>query len=126
MRTFHIISVDLELRFCINGGVIAEQYVLAALVGVGFLRILAYTDLAVKNACAFSTDNSLIQFVAFAVRLFMVHQGMVINQSRTGCMKKSVKVALPLLAIHHYVVIVPHQLTAECYSCIIVIGEIPY
>src|SRR5690606_11552629 len=72
MRTFYIVSPNLQLRFGVDGGIIGEQNISVGLKGVCFLCVRSHKYLSVEYAFTVLVHDPLVQFVAEGVGFLMV------------------------------------------------------
>src|SRR5260370_8418496 len=66
VRATNIVSVNLQLRFGMDGGVFGKNEIPVCLLGVSLLRVRTNDDLPVKNLAACSSDAALIQLTPLA------------------------------------------------------------
>src|ERR1051326_9586857 len=76
----HVVGENLQLGFGIDDRVVGEDQVLVGLLGIGLLGVLADNDAAVENRVGFAVQNPLVEFVAGAVRLGMIDDGVVVGE----------------------------------------------
>ena len=77
---FDVVGEDFELGFGVNDGVVGEEEVAVGLFGVGFLGVLADKDFAVEDAVGAPGEDAVVEFVAFATGVGVIHHGVVIGQ----------------------------------------------
>ena len=71
--------------------VVGQHEVAVGLLGVGFLRVLADENFPVENAVGAVGQDAVIELVAFAMRLGVVHDGVMIDQLLVPPQIKSVQ-----------------------------------
>ena len=77
---FDIVGKNLQLRFGVDDGVLREDEIAIGLLGVGFLGVLPDENFAVENAVRAVGQDAVIKFVAFAMRLGVIDDGVMIDQ----------------------------------------------
>ena len=113
MRALHVVGVDLELRLRLDLGVVAEQQVLAGLVGVGLLRVLVDVDVSGEDAGRAVVQDALVELVALAVRLSVLHPGVVVHVLRALREEEAVERAQAVFRQQRDRQVVAHQTAAE-------------
>ena len=78
VRARHIVSIDFQFRFGLEGAVFIQQKPLANLIAVGFLGIGLHKDLALKHACGAVAKNLFEDLAAFAVHSIVRNEHRVI------------------------------------------------
>ena len=94
VRAFHIVGIDLELRFGVHRRLVAEQDVLVGLLRVGLLRDRMHENAAVKHALRFVVQDSVEIFVTRAVRLSVFDNHVMIGELLAFRQVKAVEDAL--------------------------------
>src|SRR5690606_2089812 len=80
VTALYVISKNLQLWFGVYRRFFADKQIVVLLEGIGFLRIETNENLTVEHGRGSILCNVLIPFVTFAVRLHVVHDGMVVYQ----------------------------------------------
>src|ERR1039458_2510634 len=101
MGAFDIVGKDFQLGLGVNDGVVGEEEVAVVLFGVGFLGFLADKDFAVEHAVGAAGQNAVVEFVAFATGLGVVHHGVVIGQLLAPDQVKAVENAVAIFALEN-------------------------
>jgi hypothetical protein len=100
VRAGHVVRIDLELGFGVDRGLIAEQDVPVRLVGIDLLGIAIYVDLSVENPFGPVIEDPFVELVGVAVRLQVVHHGMVVHVLFSFLHDKPVHERLAVLSVH--------------------------
>ena len=79
VRAANIICINLKLRFGVRGGGIGKQKIFVGLLGICFLCYLTHVDAAMEDAAGLIVQNPIEVFMAFGVRLGMIHDHVVVD-----------------------------------------------
>src|SRR5690348_10786452 len=80
MSAFDIVSVNLQLRLGINGGVFGQQQVLVGLFGIGFLGGLLDQNAAMKHTLRAIIQNAIVILMTAAVWLRVFNDHVMVGQ----------------------------------------------
>ena len=107
MRTFHIISIDFELRFRIHLGPVRKQNIVILLISLRSLGILCHYDLAIEIHAGLSTCNTLEKLTRVAVRYLVIHvhcdSDLLVSTAYIGTIDISLRSFAQKLHSHAYI-----------------------
>jgi len=84
VAAFYVVGEDLEFGFGVDGRLFADNEVIVLLEGVCFLCGSFHAHLSVEDAGGLFEQDPFIEFVAKAVGLLVMDQGVVVYQLAAG------------------------------------------
>ena len=116
VAAFYVIGVNLQLRLGVHRGLVCEHDGFVFLEGIDALCVLPHEDLPIEYAGSAVIQNALVQFVADAVRLGMIHEGMVVHLRVAAGKKQTIQVRFAMRGIGQHIQIVPDDGAGKRYS----------
>src|SRR5262249_30642837 len=113
VRTFYVVSVDLQLRFGVDLGIIAKQKIAIGLLGVSFLGVLVHDDAPMENTARLPVQNAVVELAAVAMRAGMLHEHVVIHVLSSVGHEQAVDQALRALSSQYGMNVVADQSPAQ-------------
>src|SRR5882762_1219132 len=99
MSTLHVVGKNLQLWLCIHATGIGEKYILITLVSISFLRQLSYKYFSIEYTCCIIVQYAFIQFIAQAIGLDIVNDGVIVDMAMSGLKIEAVKMSLAIFCI---------------------------
>jgi hypothetical protein len=112
VRAFDIVGENLQLRLGVDERVLRQHEVAIGLLGVGFLRVLPDENFPVENAVRAAGQDAVIKLVAFATRLGVIDDGVMIDQLFAARQVKSVEDGFAALGVEQGLNLVAGQARA--------------
>ena len=111
--TLDVVGENLELRLGVDRRVVGEEQYLVRLLGVGLLGVFADKNLAVEDAVRSAIEDTLVEFMARAIRLGVIDDGEVIEVLLAVREVEAVDSRFSVLAVEADADLVAHQGAAE-------------
>ncbi|MNR42545.1 hypothetical protein D3C85_1610710 [compost metagenome] len=111
MRTFHVISINFQFRFAVDGCIVTQQDICVRLECIDLLCIFAYKYFSVEYCCCFSVDYTFVQFIGFAICNFVIYDRMIVNMLISVQNICSVQMRFTILSVYLNSQIITYQCT---------------